>query len=64
MFSWLETEASESSRGVDPSSPSMGALYAMRAEQKTKDQRRSKANALRSIVQASYDERLGVYVNR
>ena len=37
MFSWFETETSESSRGVDPSSPSMGALHAMRTEQKTKE---------------------------
>ena len=62
MFSWFETETSESSHGVDPSSPSMGALYAMRTEQKTKDQCRSKINVLCSIVKASYDERFGVYV--
>ena len=62
MFSWFETETSESSHGVDPSSPSMGALYAMRTEQKTKDQYRSKINVLCSIVKASYDERFGVYV--
>ena len=64
MFSWFETETSESSRGIDPSSPSMGALYAVRTEQKTKDQHRSKINVLCLIVKASYDERFGVYVNR
>ena len=59
MFSWLETETSESFRGIH-------ALYAIRTEQKTKDERRKinaaarLSNAPRSTVQASYNERLSL----